>query len=103
MRPYVRAIQYMDLPPGRDGFVIPAQGRSTLILPAHTDYTLEGEIADRASLEAATVLGPHDAPIVNRTTRPVRGFTVDFTPLGAMQLLGVPQGELVNRGVPAEV
>ena len=92
----------MDLPPPEDGFVIPAQGRSTLILPEHTEYTLDGEIADRVSIQAATVLGPHDAVIVNRTSLPVRGFTVDFTPLGAVELLGIPQGELVNRGVPAD-
>ena len=99
---FVRGIQYLDLPPTEDGFVIPAQGRSTLILPEHTEYTLDGEIADRVSLQSATVLGPHDTVIVNRTALPVRGFTVDFTPLGAVKLLGIPQGELINRGVPAD-
>ena len=92
----------MDPPPPEDGFVIPAQGRSTLILPEHSEYSVDGEIADRASIRAATVLGPHDAVIVNRTTRSVRSFTVGFTPLGAVELLGIPQGELVNRGVPAD-
>ena len=75
----------------------PAQGRSTLILPEHSEYSLDGEIADRVSIQAARVLGPHDAVIINRTSLPVRGFTVDFTPLGAVELLGIPQGELVNR------
>jgi AraC-like DNA-binding protein len=102
LRRFVRGIQYIDFPPSEDGFVIPAQVRSTLLLPEHTEYTLDGDIADRVSLEAATLLGPHDTPIVNRTSRPVRGFTVDFTPLGAVELLGVPQGELANRGVAAD-
>lgn len=73
-----------------------------LILPAHTEYTVDGELADRVSIEAATLLGPHDVPIINRTQLPVRGFTVDFTPLGAEDLLGIPQGTIANRGVPAE-
>jgi len=102
LRRFVRGIQYLDLPPPEEGFVIPAQGRSTLILPEHTEYSIDGEIADRVSIQAATVLGPHDAVIVNRTSLPVRGITVDFTPLGAVELLGIPQGELVNRGVPAD-
>ena len=101
LRRYVRAIQYIDAPPTEEGFVIPAQARSTLILPEHADYTLEGEIADRVSLCEATLLGPHDTPIVNHTSGAVRGFTVDFTPLGAAELLGLPQGEISNRGVPA--
>ena len=79
-----------------------AQGRSTLIPPEHTEYSLDCEIADRVSIQAATILGPHDAAIINRTTRPVRGFTLDFTPLGAVELLGIPQAELVNRCLPAD-
>ena len=63
---------------------------SSLILPEHTEYSLDGEIADRVSIQAARVLGPQDADIVNRATRPVRGFTVDFRPLGAVELLGTP-------------
>jgi AraC-like DNA-binding protein len=101
LRRYVRAIQYIDTPPSEQGFVIPAQARSTLILPEHANYRLEGEIADRVTLCEATLLGPHDAPIVNYTSGAVRGFTVDFTPLGVAELLGVPQGELANTGVRA--
>ena len=103
LRSFVRAVQYMDVPPSKDGFVIPAQDRSMLILPAHTEYIIGGEIADKVSIEAATLLGPHDVPILNRTQLPVRGFTVDFTPLGAEDLLGIPQGEIANRGIPAEL
>lgn len=102
LRSFVRAIQYVDLPPPKDGFVIPAQGRSTLLLPEHTEYSIDGEIAERLSIHPATVVGPHDAVIVKRTVLPVRVFTVDFTPLGAIELLGVPQGELANRGVAAD-
>ena len=99
---FVRGIQYMDLPPPEEELVIPAKGRSTLLLPKHIEYSIDGEMAERLSIHPATVVGPHDAVIINRTSLPVRAFSVDFTPLGAVELLGIPQGELVNRGVPAD-
>jgi AraC-like DNA-binding protein len=31
----------------------------------------------------------------------IRGYTVEFTPLGAMVLFGIPQSEIANRGIEA--
>mgnify|MGYP006284020479 CR=1 FL=1 len=101
LRHLIRGYQYMNVPAHPEGFVVPAQERAMLILPAHTEYRVEGDIAERIELHRATILGPHRAPIVNRTERPICGFTVDFTPLGMSMLIGVPQEEIVDRGVNA--
>lgn len=102
LRHLIRAYQYMDVPAHPEGFVVPAQERGMLLLPTHTDYEPAGELAGRVEIHEATFVGPHTKAIINRTDRPVRGYSVDFTPLGLSLLLGLPQSELVDRGVDAK-
>lgn len=74
-----------------------------LLLPEHTDYAIGGEIAEDITISRATILGPHTYPVLNYTTQAIRGYTVEFTPLGAMVLFGIPQVEIVNRGIAADL
>jgi len=101
LRHLVRGYQYMDVEASPEGFVIPAQERSMLLLPQHTEYTVGGPLSDEVTISQATVLGPHSLPIINHTTQPNCGYTVEFTPLGAMILFDIPQEEIVNRGIEA--
>lgn len=103
LRHLVRGYQYMDVDASPEGFVIPAQERSMLLLPEHTDYTIGGKIAEDITISRATILGPHSSPVLNYTRESIRGYTVDFTSLGAMVLFGIPQVEIVNRGIEAEL
>lgn len=102
LRHLVRGYQYMDVEASPEGFVVPAQERSMLLLPWHTDYTVGGQLSDDITISRATILGPHSVPIINYASQPNRGYTVEFTPLGAMILFGIPQEEIVNRGIEAE-
>lgn len=72
-----------------------------LLLPDHTNYDVAGPIAEEITISKATILGPHTVPVLNSTMESIRGYTVEFTPLGAMVLFGIPQVEIVNRGVEA--
>jgi AraC-like DNA-binding protein len=100
----VRSVQYMDTPTQPEGFVVGAWPRSMLVIPVPTQYRFETPCANQYRMYRVTIIGPHTVPIVsfNEGARN-RGISVEFTDLGAYQLLGVPQHELTDRMVNADV
>lgn len=101
LRFLIRAYQYMRSQIGSDGFVVPAMERCMMLLPEHTEYRMDGPIASRVTLTHATLMGPHDVPVMNYTEREASGYTVEFTPTGAARLLGIAPRDVYNQGIPA--